>query len=50
MSDNHVHIIYIDRNHPPAGDGIIKIVDDIDKYMPANVEYSKVYMIPNIEN
>ena len=45
-----MHIIYIDRNHPSSGNGIIKIVDDIDKYMPANIKYSKVYLKPTIEN
>jgi hypothetical protein len=29
--NNYVHIIYVDRNHPPGEFGIIEIVDDIDK-------------------
>ena len=29
--NNHVHIIYVERNFPPGQDGVIKIVDDLDK-------------------
>jgi hypothetical protein len=34
LSSNHLHIIYLDRNHPPAQNGIINIVKIIDDNMP----------------
>ena len=43
-----MRVIYLDKNHHPK-DGVKPVVQAIDKYMPSNVVYTKVFLIPKIE-
>ena len=48
MKLNEVRIIFLDKNHPIGG--IKNATKLIDQKMPGGVEYSKVYLIPKVEN
>jgi len=48
MKINEVRIIFLDKNHPIGG--IKNATKLIDQKMPGGVEYSKVYLIPKVEN
>ena len=48
MKINEVRIIFLDKNHPIGG--INNATKLIDQKMPGGVEYSKIYLIPKVEN
>ena len=48
LTENSVHVAYLDKNHPPNG-GIENVTSLIDEQMPTGVEYAKVYLVPLIQ-
>jgi hypothetical protein len=47
LKQNEIRVVYLDKNHPPNS-GIESAVKIIDEKMPQGVEYSKVYLVPEI--
>ena len=48
LKPNDISVIYLDKNHPKHG--IADATRLIDQNMPGGIEYTKLYMIPKIEN
>ena len=49
LKANQIHVVYLDKNHPP-GDGINSATSFIDEFMPKHIEYTKLYLLPEIKN
>lgn len=49
LKPNQIRVIYLDKNHPPNG-GIESVTKMIDDLMPQSVEYTKLYLVPEIKN